>query len=62
MGAGASSEEGGQERNQRESAYFFKTLTPPPLLVSLPTLNLVFWVGKSASLPTQITKCKTRID
>jgi len=35
--------------------------TLPPLLLSLPTLNLVLLVGKSASLPTQITKLKTRI-
>jgi len=33
----------------------------PPLLLSLSTLNLVFWVGKRALLPTQITKFRTRI-
>jgi len=30
--------------------------TLPPLLLSFPTLSFVFWVGKRASLPTQITK------
>jgi len=55
-GASTFSEEGGQEREKRR---FFFTL--PPLLLSLPALSLVFWVGKHASLPTQITKCKTRI-
>jgi len=59
MGAGMFFEEGGQERIRRDSAELF-LLCPPPLL-SLPTLDLVFWVGKSSSLPTQITKRKTRI-
>jgi len=35
--------------------------TLPPLLLNLPTLDIVFWVGKSASLPTQITKGKMKI-
>jgi len=55
---GTFSEEGGQEWNRRGIDNFFNL---PSLLLSLPTLDLVFWVGKSASLPTQITKHKTRI-
>jgi len=58
MGAGTFWEEGGEEWNWRGSAIFFYFA---PLLLTLPTLDLVFWVGKSASLPTQITKHKTRI-
>jgi len=40
----------------------FFILCPPYFPVcTLPTLDLGFWVGKNASLPSQITKCKTRI-
>jgi len=58
MGADTIFNEGGQERFRRGSADFFYFA---PLLLNLPTLDIVFWVGKSASLPTQIHKRKTRI-
>jgi len=59
MGAGTIFKEVGQERVRRGSCDFFFSL--PPYFLNLPTLDIVFWVGKSASLPTQITKRKTRI-
>jgi len=49
MGAGTIFEEWGQES------------VCPPLLSNFPTLDMVFWVGKSASLPTQITKYKQEL-
>jgi len=55
MGAGTFSEEDGQESNGAAAQIF---LDFTPLLSSLPTLDLMFWVAQS--LPTQITKCKTR--
>jgi len=55
MGAGTIFEEDGQEIPRRFFFYF------APLLSNVPTLDIVFWVGKSASLPTQITKRKTII-
>jgi len=62
MGTGTIFEDGGHEMIRRSSSIFF---TLAPLLSNLPTLDIVFWpnfwVGKSASLPTQITKRKTRI-
>jgi len=39
----------------------FFTLPPPPLISNLPTLDIVFWVGKSAWWSSQITKRKTII-
>jgi len=45
MGDGTIFEKGGQKRVRRGSANFFYTL--PPLLLNLPTLDIVFWVGKS---------------
>jgi len=59
MGAGTIFKEGGQETARCDSADLFFTL--PPLLSNLPTLDRLFWLGKSASLPTKITKRKTRI-
>jgi len=53
MGASTFSEEGGQKRKRRGSNKMFFTL--PTLLSSLPTLDVVFWVGKNALLPTHIT-------
>jgi len=58
MGAVTFSEEGWQELNRCGSNNI--SLTFPPLLSSLPTLDLMLLVGKNASLPTQITKYKTR--
>jgi len=46
MFAGTFSEKGGQERIQLDSDETF--LTFPTVLLSLPTLELVFWVGKNA--------------
>jgi len=59
MGAGTIFEEGGQERIWRVGEIFLFTLLPR--LSNLLTLDIVFWVGESASLPTQFTKHKTRI-
>jgi len=59
MGTGTIFEEGGQDKTGRDSADFFFLFAP--LLSNLTTLDIVFWVGKTASLPTQITKRKTRI-
>jgi len=50
MGAGTMFEEGGEETVRRGSADFFSNC--PPLLSNLPKLDMVFWVGKRASLPT----------
>jgi len=56
---GTFSEEGEQKRIGAAAPIF---LTLPTLLSSLSTLELVFWVGKMRSLPTQITKCIDQIE
>jgi len=50
---------GWAKKASAQQRQFFFTL--PPLILSLPTLDLVFWVGKCASLPTQITKRKREL-
>jgi len=59
MGAGTFLKRVGKKGIGAVATFFL--LCPPPLLSSLPTLDRVLWVGKKASLPTQITKRKARI-
>jgi len=60
MGTGTIFEEGAWARKSSawQRGFFFNL---PSLLSNFPTLDVLFWVGKSAPLPTQITKRKTRI-